>query len=371
MTDLIKTNTILLSQGKLKNRTNQLVDPQNFEIITSYSFDNTKFTKLLNYSNQNELRESAKKYFLVNINHAYIETVTGLVFDESKIYHFNSAPPKKRRRKFKGTYEVKKINAPIVSLITSQSFLFQHFCFETLPQLALLETWFKDNPKVYYLLPKIPALMDIVKLYGILDSARIIWAEYGCIYESDNVLIGTWSNDGYRIVQGGCTNILKNFFLDDDGLPADSPLRNEVLYLTRADMACRRVTNEQDLLQMVTAELKDGYNLVVFNATGKVVDDKKKFSKARAIIGPHGGAFVNMIYMPEGTDVIEFNNYSFGPGIETRPCYWAAASFLGLGYSIVRPVKPIQEYHKGQMEVPVDNLGTRKKISIPILHSKI
>jgi hypothetical protein len=76
-----------------------------------------------------------------------------------------------------------------------------------------------------------------------------------------------------------------------------------VVYLARKKGARRSVTNEADLLRLLRARFAKVQ--VVYPSNDWRVD-KHALSSACALVGPHGGAFANMIFAPKNTTIVEF-----------------------------------------------------------------
>lgn len=69
-----------------------------------------------------------------------------------------------------------------------------------------------------------------------------------------------------------------------------------------------RCVRNQDIFLKPLESLasRHGLEFVVFNSDGSWDDDLSLFSKARIVIGPHGGGLANIAFSPPGTHVIEF-----------------------------------------------------------------
>ena len=95
--------------------------------------------------------------------------------------------------------------------------------------------------------------------------------------------------------------------------PGWTQTRRIVLYLSRGTNnnrnAARRVLNEEELLQSIKPVVEEkNYELVVFNSNDfNTLDTLFDFlANVDVVIGPHGGAFYNILFMRRNITVIEF-----------------------------------------------------------------
>lgn len=98
------------------------------------------------------------------------------------------------------------------------------------------------------------------------------------------------------------------------------------LYISRADAAIRRVTNEADLLPGLLAR---GF-APLLPTTRTVAEQAVAFASADFIVAPHGAALANLAFCRPGTRIIEvFCDGHFSPS------YYRIAQELGLVYGFV------------------------------------
>lgn len=92
------------------------------------------------------------------------------------------------------------------------------------------------------------------------------------------------------------------------------------LYLARKNTGSRSVVNEAELLPLLKAR---GFEIVDCG-TMNLDEQVKLFSEAGCVVGPHGAAFANLLWVPAGAQVLEI----FEPG-SVRRCYWSLCQALG------------------------------------------
>ena len=100
--------------------------------------------------------------------------------------------------------------------------------------------------------------------------------------------------------------------------------------------------NQAAVLAAVAAHLLPGHMLEVFNASRGWRRDRELFGRAKVMLGPHGGAELNMLFSTPGTHVVEFTPMlrQARPAPNTRPCYLGLALACGHTYWAVDPVGP-------------------------------
>eukprot|EP01087_Luapelamoeba_hula_P011873 TRINITY_DN3290_c0_g1_i1.p1 TRINITY_DN3290_c0_g1~~TRINITY_DN3290_c0_g1_i1.p1 ORF type:complete len:578 (+),score=73.86 TRINITY_DN3290_c0_g1_i1:179-1735(+) len=99
------------------------------------------------------------------------------------------------------------------------------------------------------------------------------------------------------------------------GIPQANPKANKIIYFTRSVGSNRNygrnIQNEKALLDAITSWLKihnRPEQLVVYDhrTVSKLQEHRDLFKDAKMVIGPHGGAFYNLLFCPEHTISVEF-----------------------------------------------------------------
>ncbi len=118
----------------------------------------------------------------------------------------------------------------------------------------------------------------------------------------------------------------------------DPTSRDRVLYFRRRESR-RRVADEAELLGRIETLLEPGpYQFEIFEHRD-LESDMERMRRARIVLGPHGGAFQNLIFAQPGTHVVEFLPIYDLPrrGVDARHMYWGLAQAAGLDYWTVTP----------------------------------
>jgi capsular polysaccharide biosynthesis protein len=117
--------------------------------------------------------------------------------------------------------------------------------------------------------------------------------------------------------------------------------RDLVLYLQRRER--RAVVDEEPLLAAVKEALAGtGLGLHVLCDASDPGDAEELVRRARIVLGPHGGAFANLVFAQPGTKVIEFvprRELVSGPRSERLSMYYGLAQAASLDYWFVEPTR--------------------------------
>lgn len=108
----------------------------------------------------------------------------------------------------------------------------------------------------------------------------------------------------------------------------ENTLVNKLYYIKRGIKYGRLVLNEEEIInhlkKMYAFEIIDFDDYTILEAIGMM-------RSAKVIIGMHGAALTNMVYMPKGGYVFEFRF----DGKHNNHCYWHLASSLGHQYAAI------------------------------------
>ena len=141
-----------------------------------------------------------------------------------------------------------------------------------------------------------------------------------------------------------------------------------VLYLDRSQLVSdaqyikstgkivgRNVVNQDKLLQTIKKSLKPHCQFIVWTCKNWEID-RNVFQNATVVLGPHGGHFVNMIFSPPGTHIIEFGRSytlrqlrNFTGSTGNRNARWVFAgmsSALGHYHWFIEDTVAVQDYVK-------------------------
>jgi hypothetical protein len=151
---------------------------------------------------------------------------------------------------------------------------------------------------------------------------------------------------------------VRALFVDRPAPPAE---RRAVVYPTRRDVARagggvrrgpggggRAVLNEDEILALLRARY--GNDLVVFaGADHDLASSAELFSRARTVVGPHGGALVNTVFCAAGAALVEFL-----PARDPAQFYYYTATGLGHRYW---PLPIAGCRHRDDLQVPPRELA--------------
>jgi len=114
---------------------------------------------------------------------------------------------------------------------------------------------------------------------------------------------------------------LRNQFLHPSDTDPSDP--NEYFYISRENAIYRRVINEDEILDRLSA-----YGFKKVNLESMTVAEQiQLFSRAKVIIAPHGAGLVNLVFCKPGTKVIELFTPNYMPSY-----YWMISNHVQLDY---------------------------------------
>jgi hypothetical protein len=272
----------------------------------------------------------------------------GLVFDRGAIY-----------RNAKWYYEPPRDGLPVVHCKKIITFIqlwsdgYVHFIFDTLPRLDFAYDLIQSDPGIKVLVPDHPFIADALREMEV-EASRVIFQNRAYVYAAEVVYYPHFYSHGRPVKMG----LIPRGSLDRARAKLSGPApvrRDKVVYLKRPSHRSRNVKNELALLEKIEKRLAARYRLEVFDPSNNWMQDREVMKRARVVLGPHGGAWSNIIFCDEDTDVIEFLPLLTlrRRGKNERPCFYGLAGALGLRYWFVEPKR--FEFDNPHVEMEVDD----------------
>ncbi|MBD2092350.1 DUF563 domain-containing protein [Microcoleus sp. FACHB-1515] len=228
--------------------------------------------------------------------------------------HPDNHPSRHSILKSAGLPPVEKIGGSIAILSSLQNHLYFHWMFEVLPRWNLLQRSGINLDSIdYFVIPNNRSFQQesiekleipqskILDLKFHIQADRLIVPFPGCI---------AWMN------RSTCD------FLRSTFLPAN-PTPEKRLYISRSQTTNRRVTNEAEILELLTPY---GFESVTLEALS-VSEQAALFASATVVVAPHGSGLTNLVFCRSKTIVIEL----FSPNF-VYPCYWFLSNLVELDY---------------------------------------
>ena len=241
----------------------------------------------------------------------------------------------------------------LAPLLVPQSNTFQHFLDGVLPKLvqARDQVLLHENVTIMLYRPWDAVIQEMMDYMG-FDESRVYYYDSG-IYTADYLINlcqapplhpGLWQKA--RKLLGASDKADNNRKISYVILLGRENARNYG----------RRIKNYNE----VAAMLKEKYGsaLIIFNTSRNLAHSRNLFSHARMLIGVHGGAFYNMFFCPNGTEIVEVmpteDNGRVVPEQLAHTIIWRMSLMLGQKYwRIAEP--PVDLY--GNVKVNVSRLS--------------
>lgn len=298
-----------------------------------------------------------EKGFMLNLQNGYIGD--NVVFDRDRYYSLGRWWLGRSWELYANTTTVRQVPCAI-SVAAWGGEAFQHFVMDAIPKLASVID-FLNTPEFEH--------VKIVTHYHNSPAAKWFWDKLGIghrivqkpINAREGVVIATatalYVDFEPNLGAFGLypRNILRPV-QERLGILGDQPLQDLVVYLARTGK--RSVANEDTLLTRIKRVLAGGkYGFHVFEASGDLSRDMGIIRRAKVVIGPHGGAFANLVFAKPGTHVVEFLPLYelYRQGQESRPNYWGLSQAAGLDYWTVSPRN--FDFDQPGMTVDVDEVA--------------
>jgi len=218
-----------------------------------------------------------------------------------------------------------RLNGTVAALGTAEAATnYWHWTFDLLPRLHLLEmAGFTPKKVDYYLINHtgLPFQLETLAACGIRPE-QVIQTDGGCHVEAKRLVVTSLKPTQLHVTSWACE------FVRNLG-PSVGPARqrNRRLYISRRGASFRRVQNEEDICRML-----QGLGFEIVHCEGLGMNAQRRlFSEAETVIGPHGAGLSNLVFCAPGTTVIEI----FPPGY-VDPSMWPHISHgrLRHGYLI-------------------------------------
>ena len=247
----------------------------------------------------------------------------------------------------------------LVPLVVPEGLSFQHFVDGVLPKLVILAETLRKEPSFTLAMDtrikkEMPKLL--LERMGLLKGSIASWEDLpwksGQLY-ADKLIIGCKVPPLHPELWQKAQDLLDLPWKKEGW----KQKRHVLLYLSRKEGTSnpgRNVLNEDQLVERLKAwTRKQGFEFVLFRASNyKTLDSLfLMLADVDVVIGPHGGAFYNMLFMRRGITVIEFmpDSPSFvSTSQAVHLIIYLQASLLGNNYFNIRAAD------KGRSNMEID-----------------
>lgn len=304
---------IAYSQINLDKKKTQVTPSSHVEIALPFGIHDSLFWKF-------KLPYSAPEMGILKIPHAtalkkgqvldrkarvittYLELVDGKAPLEDELFSMSFS-------RFSPT--IKSVTTPVFSLAAGWQDAFYHWLYEVLPRLYLFEKMHVPNAH-YYIAQNTSFQRESVALLGLKN------------------VVPTHTCDALRsplVIVAPSPGPLSAHtvpFLREKFLPHLTRYKEKKrLYISRSDATRRRISNENELTQLLE---RYGFEKVVMTPYN-FREQMELFYNAEMIVAPHGAALSHLAFCDPGTALLEI----FSP-LYVHPCYWQLSYKAGINY---------------------------------------
>lgn len=273
---------------------------------------------------------------------------------------------------------LEKIDGTVAVLAGLSGNVYFHWMVDILPRIEVLQRWGVNLEEIDRFLVNSyqqPFQRETLKALGIPEY-KIIESDRHPYIQAKQLIVPSFSGYlGWLSPQG--LEFLRRVFLNEKFKQLCSAniflarntqvseqedckyLYPERIYISRSQSSYRRVINEEQVIQFLS-----GFGFVSVLLESMTVEEQiALFSRAKAIVAPHGSGLTNIIFCGAGTKVIELVSPNY-----IRQYYWAIAQQLNLEHYCVTgesfncyPIRQLM-YQNPLTEDILVNLNSLKKI---------
>lgn len=318
-------NTMVIPEPPNGNNTMVIPRPLNVNSTTEFG-SKTYVQRFVNNEivYDNLTWKTPAMFNITCISNATILYPHGLVFNKFKPFSFGKWYWRKDEGKIHRVQNVLSYPKHAFSLVQIWDNNFQHITFDTIPRVALSCKWLQQRPLIIIIILN-NLQGDLIREFCPLEQDRFRILNRTTSFSSICVPYFDQNFQMGIVPPGSMTS-----------LGSQTKVGTDVVYIARKRGRSRSVLNEEEVLLTIREILS---NVTVVYPTGNWRENRKLFENARVIIGPHGGAFGNIIFAPTRTIVIEFTplkSLRLRKQNE-RPCYFGLSHALGFTYYSVEP----------------------------------
>jgi capsular polysaccharide biosynthesis protein len=205
-------------------------------------------------------------------------------------------------------------------LATSESAGFFHWMTDALPRLEILRRasatgW--DTIDHFLIGEGCHAIRESLRLLGIKES-KLVVTRRDSHFVCDLLVVPSFHGAPGNMPPWAI-EFLREQFLGSSSLPKS----RRRIYVSRANASGRKIANEEEILPILTSRGFVCSELEEMSLSAQI----ELFSKAEAVVAPHGAGLTNLVWCAPHTKVLEI----FSP-LYVNFCYWAIASVTQADY---------------------------------------
>lgn len=292
-------------------------------------------------SNDNDANEFARNSYyqtspayLFNLKDIYIYKQTGLVISNRNVlfqdFTHNFIVTSLAKLIYKNPFytfsnRVVRVNGVGAMLVSPQSQNYYHWLFDVLPRIKLYQSVL-GHINHFCISGAVPQkFLDVLPAFGIPLNKILLVNDTEKLH-FDNFYAASLPGSEGRSPKWAIDYVRGK-------LLSPSPVTaNKKLYLKRGTAAGRKILNEESLIE---ALLKQGFDIITPDDLS-IEDQAALFQQAAIVVSAHGAALSNLLFVREGTAVIEI----FSPDYFRSDCYFTLSRLLNLDYHYIKGTKP-------------------------------
>jgi capsular polysaccharide biosynthesis protein len=224
--------------------------------------------------------------------------------------------------------------------LDEKSFHYFHWFCDTLTRYLQVKTYNNQYPLLIS-----SNLIEKEYIRETLNLLNINYSiyDYEVPYKIDNLLISSHITDSGNYSNSNITllsSLLKS------SIEVNTPKKR--IWISRNKSKHRKIANEDSLTPM----LKQYGFQIIYPEDISFIEQLSLYRNAEIIGGLHGGALTNILFMNEGTKLIEIRRY----GDNMNNCYFSLASELKIDYYYLESESIDEDFYISDVKVEVQKL---------------
>lgn len=241
-----------------------------------------------------------------------------------------------------------KIVESAIWIIDENAYGFFHWLTDCLTRLIAVDDYRKNH--IVILPEKLRSIQFIEQSLNYLEI-KFCYYDVACPVKVKHLLLPshTAPTGNYNPV---LINKLREKFMDSKYIEP-----TKYIYISRGLAIKRKIINEEEVIAL----LKEHHIEIHYFENYSFIEQVRLMNQTKCLIGLHGAGLTNMLFMQEGTSVLELRN----EGDSLNNCYFSLASDLNLKYYYQLNKGDSKDTH--EVNITVDLSLLKKNIELMLL----
>ncbi len=299
-----------------------------------------------------------RKQFVLTLEQGVVVREGGIVTNDGKILADTETYKRDQQRLLAGkrdisTEEKMFFEGTLAVISTPGQQCYHHWLLQAVPRLKILADSHCPYDKIYVYAGNLKHRWQKDALYTVMDYLaiphnKLLFVEDDTIVQAQKLLVPSVPWNPWVMNLEFWTypfKWYKKFFNDVFVCTAQQTPKR--IFISRAKAPCRRIRNEEALMELLAALGFVSYSLEDLS----IQEQATLFKNAEVIVGPHGAGWTNLIFCKPGTKIIEIDHGVKGGEEDQRSVFKGMAKWMGCAYypfytDLVEPTDYTENIHE-------------------------